>query len=536
MNRPLPIILSQIYIFLALLIATFISAMSYPLVSLALLVAMLFVTLRWPMRAGLEIVALVATVFLMPLVLASSLERLGILPLIAQIISSVSAISLIYLLDYELRRRSQEISEFNMTRTSGQRLTTISGTLLIAMLVVLAVSFMLGITVLLLTDIVFALYLLGILVRIWLTIPHLSIETSNVRKRVIAGTAAAISLEIKGRVCAGAWCLVMPLDSWVRVTPQRFILDKVITKFDAVTTPPLAGSARPRFRLSVVDSRGFVQVDRLLEPVELHVIPRVRYAEWLARRYLERAGSGVMADTSLLPEVILLSKRGVEYRDSRIYQPGDPLKDIDWKHTIKLSKLIIKEYIEAGVQAVIIAVNLSVGNAEEADKLAFNLITTALTLAQDNIPASLVVYNQERVILTTAARDPREILKRTLSMVKDIALVKFDRRYLGLPDVVKLRRSINYLKGAKSEPAKRLLGILDFEYCALEAAAKNHPLTVALSLVAEKTPAPAMIVMVSHLNHDAEAALMSGEKLARKDFTMLMLQGTGEKTGSIIPQ
>jgi len=56
----------------------------------------------------------------------------------------------------------------------------------------------------------------------------------------------------------------------------------------------------------------------------------------------------------------------VEYFDSRSYQPGDLLKNIDWKHTLKLNQLIVKEYIEVGGQVAIIAVNLSVTDAEVA--------------------------------------------------------------------------------------------------------------------------------------------------------------------------
>ncbi|GAI55674.1 unnamed protein product, partial [marine sediment metagenome] len=189
---------------------------------------------------------------------------------------------------------------------------------------------------------------------------------------------------------------------------------------------------------------GFTQVNQAIEPVELHVIPRARYAEWLALRYLEQTGAGAGA-TTLPPKAILIPKRGVEYFDSRSYQPGDPLRDIDWKHTLKLNQLIIKEYIEAGEQRAIIAVNLSVTDAEEADKLAFNLITTALTLAQETIPTALAVYNHQKVILTTAVIDPRETLKQTLSLVKDITSVEFTHRFLQPSDIGKLRRNITLL-------------------------------------------------------------------------------------------
>ena len=225
-----------------------------------------------------------------------------------------------------------------------------------------------------------------------------------------------------------------------------------------------------------------------------------------------------------LSKAILVPKRGIEYFESRTYQPGDLLKNIDWKHTLKLNKLIVKEFIETGGRAAIIAVNLSVTDAEEADKIASNLITTALTLTQEAIPTALAVYNHQRVVLTTAILDPREILKRTLSLVKDITSVEFTYRLLQLPDLVKLRRDITQLRRATSEPAQQLLNILNFEYQAIEKTAKNHPATLALSSATEQAPSPATIVLISPLNHDAEALLVTTEKLSRREFTTIPIE------------
>ena len=60
-------------------------------------------------------------------------------------------------------------------------------------------------------------------------------------------------------------------------------------------TSPLAGPSYPQLQVSVIDPWGFTQVNQAIEPVELHVISRARYAEWLALRYLEQTGVGAGA-------------------------------------------------------------------------------------------------------------------------------------------------------------------------------------------------------------------------------------------------
>jgi hypothetical protein len=277
-----------------------------------------------------------------------------------------------------------------------------------------------------------------------------------------------------------------------------------------------------------MDSMGFIQLNYIIEPVELQVIPRAKYAKWLAIRFIEQNReqdlSGISAAATNLPKNALLPKRGTEYFDSRAYQPGDELKHIDWKHTLKLGQLIVKEFVGTGGQSVVIVVNLSSTNAEEADKLAFSLITTSLTLAQEEIPTALAVYNHQRVVLTTTFTDPKEILKQALLLVKDITMVESKHHFLQLPNIGKLRRNITRIQQTASEPGQRLLNMLNFEYQAIEHAVKNHPATLAILQVSEQISSPVIMVLVSQLNHDAEALMVTGERLTRKGFTIVNME------------
>ncbi len=526
MIKPLPRILCQIYLLLALVAATILSPFPYSPLSLILLLIMLFITFR-PLYPRLNLATIIAVIFLLPLILEPLLLYLTYTALLAvtavQIIAAITILPVIYLLDYYLRQDAQKLTpESNI---KGKHVTVIPRVLLISVMTILLVSLTINNPTLLFTSITLFLYLLGILILIIYAVPRLPLDIPTIRKRVIAGTAANISLHPVNKASIKLHSLISPVNSWVKATPREFTLDGDKTELNLAVTPPLAGPSHPHLLLSAIDPWGFIQVNQVAEPVELHVIPRAKYAEWLAMKYLEQTGPGTaLATTSLPPKAIQLPKRGTEYFDSRNYQPGDSLIHIDWKHSLKLNQIIIKEYIEAGGQAAIITANLSVNNAEEADKLAFNLITTALTFASEAIPTALSIYNHQEVILTTTTSDPRETLKQTLSLVKDITLVEFPHRFLQPPNISQLKRNITLLKQATSKPAQRLLSILNFEFKAIEEATKNHPATLALSSVTKRTPPPAVIVIVSQLNHDTEALAVTLDKMSRRGFTPIPIE------------
>ena len=136
-------------------------------------------------------------------------------------------------------------------------------------------------------------------------------------------------------------------------------------------------------------------------------------------------------------------------------------------------------------------------------------------------PTALAAYNHRDVILSRGITEPLEMLRQALSLVKEINIVKFTDRYLEPIDIARIRRNINQLEQTESGPAHKLLDILNFEHLAIEEVARNHPATLALTGTARQVPAPAMILLISQLNHDVEAVLVTGEKLARRKYTTL---------------
>jgi uncharacterized protein (DUF58 family) len=510
------------YTLLVLLAAAGTATLPYIVIPVVLLLIVLLPFIL-PQPLGINIVINLLVISLGPLAFESGLVRLFALSMAAaQFLAVIIFVPFFYRLDQELKKNA---TSFQMPKTvrDGRRLTKISVSLVISASALIIMAPLVNHLVLLLSGGCILLYMLGMLLRLWFTIPRRPFSIEAVTKRIIAGTESNILIQLNNPTSLSLRAYLRPLETWLKVSPDKIILNGTPGQMGVSVTPPLAGQSRPRLQITAIDNRGLIEINQQIEPVQLHVIPRAKYAEWLATKYLEQASSGTTS-SAYSPLFTKLSKHGVEYSESRTYQPGDALRDVDWKHTLKLSQMIVSEYEGAGDQAVIIAVNLSVADAEEADKVAFNLITAAVTMAIRNIPAALIAYNDRDVILSSELTHPQEILKQALLLVKDISSGKFSTRYLAPLDINRLKRNINLLKQTKLEPARKLLDIFNFELQALEDEAGNHPATLALISTAKRVPAPAMILLVSQLNHDAEAILVTCDKLARRKYTTLQVK------------
>ncbi len=516
-----------------LLLAAIVARLPYSPAAIILLLLTVLVLLR-PAYNRLRVIVTLATVFLLPLaleplvgfladigVLSSSSLNLGIFNVSwSQSITAVLILPAIYILDWSLIQSAQS-PDVEDGQREGKSITSTTASLFVLTLVMIFVSIIITSPPLFLTALIFFVYLLVSFVRTIMAVPALAFDMPVVEQRVIAGDTVDITAQLTSKASIGQIGTLASVERWVKVIPQNVNLNGDSTELLFTAVPPLAGPTRPRLRLATVDIRGLVRVNYTAEPLALHVIPRAKYAEWLAMKYLEQAGTG--NSENLVPEA-RAPRRGTEYLDSRGYQPGDEMRNIDWKHTVKFNQLTVKEFIEAGGQTAIIGVNLSVADAEEADKLAFDLITTALTLAQEMIPTALAAYNHEQVVRTTAAGDPKDTLKHSIALVNSIAQVEFGQRFLQPANLNRLRRNLGILRGATSQPAQQLLSILDFEYRAIEKTAGGNPATAALLRSAERVTAPASVLLISRLNHDAEAVMVTTERLQRRGFNMLPIE------------
>jgi len=216
-------------------------------------------------------------------------------------------------------------------------------------------------------------------------------------------------------------------------------------------------------------------------------------------------------------------RRGSEYYGNQLYQPGDALQNIDWKHSIKYNKLITKEFAEFHGQEAILLINLTVGNAEERDKQAYNMITAAISLAREQIPAAIAAYDETDVLLVTSKLPPQQLVLRTLEVAQRLVTVTNPRRYLGHADVQRLRANVSRLQSTNDEASQILSRLLQIEYDDLRQGARVNPASRAVAEACGKMGGQVCVVAISQANHDADALeFMRYSRCLRGDSAFVM--------------
>ena len=518
MTSPLPRTVFKVYLLSALIAPIMLSPLPYSAIALVLFVLHNYTAFR-PPRADLNLVLVFSTLLLLPLTLQASA---------AESLSTLVVIPAIPLLDYSLRGNAPNQA---FHQTQGRRFTNTLKALGTALLVVLVVSLLLGNRTLTFTVVLLAAYVGGMVAYTLYGIPGMPLHASTSRVRVIAGNRAETAVGITNRARISLHTQITSSHPWVNINPSHFRLGKDEVVLNMSLTPPLSGPSSPEFQALMIDPWGLVQVSQSLRPVELYVIPRARYAEWLARRFLSQASlQGASASVTIAPGMAPRAAGwGVEYVSSRLYEPGDSLRDIDWKRSAKLNRLVVKEYTEAENTVTVVAANLTAENPEEADGLAYDLITLALTLARAAAPVALAIYNHQEVLLTTRAADPRDVLKKVLKVAQKIAVLEQQQRFLQPPDIRRLRRNMAQLGHVGTDSSQRLAALLGVEYMVLGQVARDHPAARAITAAAEQVLPPATIAVVSGWNHDAEALLITLDRLERQGYHTVSLEIAGRR-------
>lgn len=346
-------------------------------------------------------------------------------------------------------------------------------------------------------------------------------ETYRQTLRTLVGERAEATVRLDSKLKAPVNVRIFHEEEWVGVEPSAFkATPRTPVELKISVKPPLAYPGTLKLKLIAVDAWGLTVTCQDLETLELHVIPKAKYAEWIAKKYLEGSlrsmGYISTAQAGLKP-----SRSGVEFYGCRLYAPGDNPRSIEWKHTCKLQRLVVKEHGGGFGRPCILAGNMTVRSIEEADETLYSLISSAYTLARESTPIALAVYNREDVLAATQPLNPEEALKKLLKLMGFVMVSEDVLRVLSPQQVERLNRLIEVLK--PSESAAGLLSLLQLEYTALLNAAKSHPAGRALKEASSRTAPPAMLIIVSKMTHDVEALAVRLRELKAKGFEVVQL-------------
>lgn len=383
---------------------------------------------------------------------------------------------------------------------------------------VLVVSLLFGSLSLLISSATSVVYLAAMVMAIFRGLPLKPVEESQIQGRAVAGSKANLQITLASRTGIGGWLFLRSPYEWLKVSPNRIQLKTRGMTTRMIFSPELSGPSVIKLRGQATDRWGLFRVNFELEPVRLFVIPRAKYAAWLARKYMAGTKSGTLP---LISNIAALKptyglRRGIEYYGSREYQPGDSLRNIDWKHSLKYNQLISREFTEFHGRSAVILINLAVTNAEEADKLAYNIIVTAISLSKENIPSALAAYDHESVKLTTGLLSAQQLVQQSIRIAREITTLADYKRYLTPPDVSRLRANINRIQLGEGQASRALAQLLRLEYETIGRNARLNPATRALSRTLTRVDKQSNVVIVSRYNHDAEALAFNVFELTRR--------------------
>jgi uncharacterized protein (DUF58 family) len=511
--------IGRVYLVVVLVLATLFSSFFQLGIAVVLLGIELYSFYK-PLKAGLNLVLVVSSLVFAPLALEA----------LAGIYAVLLIVPALFLLDESLQNLAltQGISFSKIGRSASNVLRALgAGFVLVFGVGILVWNFMLMFTGLLLLG------YLGIIVsHTFRNVPRVSLEEDKSWSRVVVGNSESAKFNLNAKAKAPLLVSLRTIDNWINVEPANFLLkSKSETKVDLKFSPPLAGPSKIHIQACFIDPRGLIQTGQILEPLDLHIIPRAKYAAWLAGKFLEQTASGRGMATPISTASSILGKQGVEFFGSRIYQSADRLKDIDWRHSYMLGELIVKEFSGAQGQVGVIVADLTAKSADDADELAYNLVMSALTFATEGLPSGLAVYNSQGIVSFTQPMNPRETLKKALALTEKIVVIDVKERVLETPKIGGLKRSLGLLEQVQGDSAQRLGELLMFEVEANEAAAKLHPATLALAKAVEKITGSAVVTVVSSLGNDSGALSLALEQLREKGFsTVFVRDSRGKKS------
>jgi hypothetical protein len=503
----------KLYVCVVLILAAVFSGPVTAVVSVLLLLA--YLILQWRLKN--VFVGLMVNYFIFFAI------GLLVLPVTNLLVAALVSLPMLFLVTCGLTG----ISGFSPIGKSkySHRFTPLGLILLLIAVVNLIIALFLGTTILIFSGSIAIVYLAAL---ICLSITQISVDAvavDRIQVRIVAGTATDLHISLHPKTAIGGALFIESHYSWLKVHSPVLNLHLDTITLNLTLTPGLSGPFAVSLNAYAFDCWGLTQFQFQIIPIQLYVIPRARYAAWLAKKYLEATKPGMLPMISNISTVQPQYgfRRGIEYYGSQLYQPGDELKSIDWKHSAKYNKMITKEFVEFHGQPAVLLVNLAVTDAEAADVMAQKTIVTALSLAREQIPAVLVAYDRNAVKLVTPFLQPHQLVVQSLEITKEITVFENPARYLYGPDVARLRANISRLASVGGDSARVLSQLLSIEYANVISDAIANPATQAIEKAMNNSNLQSTFIVVSSLVHDANAIELNRSLLTKKGYALIIV-------------
>lgn len=327
------------------------------------------------------------------------------------------------------------------------------------------------------------------------------------RLRVIAGSQRQAEIEVTNTARHPLVVTVVSSSEAMTLQPDFFTVSGGgHVRLKAKVSSRLAGPAWPPVHASTSGPWGLLTAGVVAMPLQLEVIPRARYAEWLARRYLQTSFGQTMLIANSPEGPLQAQLRGTSFHALREYQHGDRLRDIAWKQTLKLGRPITVERLDPPGGGATLLINTVASDAEEADRLAYHVLMSALSAARAQLPVFVLAYNQREPVTAFGPLPGPAAVQEALRVCQQITQEPLPRRLLAPPDIQGLRRWERELgAAAATSESSALSTLLHLQRVALEQAASVHPVARLMGTPKQASESGSLVTVISLWNHDAEA-------------------------------
>lgn len=288
---------------------------------------------------------------------------------------------------------------------------------------------------------------------------------------------------------------------------ESFVLEHGGT-FAVSATPALAGPTTVGLWTASTDRLGLIHAGQRLDVANLKVVPRAKAARWVAEEYLQHRVQSAEVGRMVSGQVagFLTTNSGVEYQSSRMYVPGDSLLSVDWKHTARLQSTVVKTFDDGARSSGVLLVGLSASSLDEVDRLVYELLSAALTIASMGYVASLGVYDHRGDSRLSPILDENGLVREALDACGDVRVAPVWRRLSRPLSSQEMEARTARVRRSRGAAATVLGDLMSLSGGSLRKRIQGATVTSLLRL-ATLRHRPAWCIAISAMHSDAEAVL-----------------------------